>query len=84
MTTETFHNLQSEAHRANIKYPHQEWAEMTLLAMLRALISEVWELALAMLARDVHGPHGIIRESIQVANVAIRISEEIQRRFGKL
>lgn len=82
MTTDTFIHLQSEAHKSALKYTSKLWSTLTMRQMFIALIGEAWELGIAFWRRDVHGPHGILIESVHVANVAIRINEEIARRFG--
>lgn len=57
---------------AKLKYPH--FAD-SLEQALVALASEQGELATAILRRDIHGKHGVVREAAQVAAVAIRIIE---------
>lgn len=72
--------LHQEHTRSVAKYPQHLWSDYSWLSMAKILLSETCELLYAMVRRDIHGPHGIIAESTQVANVARRIAEEISRR----
>lgn len=59
---------------ARAKAEHPRFAT-SLDQTVTVLTSEVGEYATAILAGDIHGPHGAIREVAQVAAVAIRSIE---------
>ncbi len=73
-------HLRNEHARSVAKYPPELWATLDPIDMLAALLDEVDELKSAMWANNLHGEHGIAAEGVQVANVAMRIVTEMQRR----
>jgi NTP pyrophosphatase (non-canonical NTP hydrolase) len=70
---QTIDDLQAEIIRARTKFPGGRF-------LLAALMEEVGELAQALLQRK--PPSEIIKESLQVACVAIRIAEEGESTFA--
>ena len=77
-------DLATEMARAKAKYPPGMWAALHPQEMAAALLREAEELKTALWSGDLHGEHGILRESLHVQVVAIRISEEMERRKGVL
>ena len=74
MTVSVFDRLLSEYYRA--KSAHN-WDGYTMDQMGQALCGELLELGEAEGRSDIHGPHGMIAESLQVAVVAIRTAERL-------
>jgi len=78
---EIFEKIKLENARSKEKYSDNLWASFTLDEMLEALQSEVDEVKRAKENVDFHGEHGMIRENLQVMNVAMRIIQEVSRRL---
>lgn len=80
MTSDIFYKLMAESHRSRQKYSYSLWERLSKTRMMLALLSEFWELSVAMWRHDVHGPHGIVNEAVQCGNLSLRIAEEMERR----
>lgn len=57
--------------RADAK--HGDWRNLSYQACIGAIYNEVQESNLAVLNNDVHSPHGIKAESVQVAVTAFKL-----------
>ncbi len=75
MSTSPFDIVLAELRRA--KHEHPDF-KPTLGEAMDVLDEEYNELFKAVIARDLHGEHGVIAEAGQVAAVAIRIIEKAQ------
>lgn len=80
MTLDDFLVLVREEYAAAVA-KHGGWEELTPWDMHDTLDNERLELFLAEEKHDLTGPHGILRESAQVAVVAARIAIEMTRRL---
>jgi hypothetical protein len=74
MQVTLFDQLLREYHAAKAKH---DWTGYDGDAMANALVGELMEMGEAESRGDVHGPHGMVREAIQVAVVALRIAEHL-------
>lgn len=74
MTAPMFDRLLNEYYRAKSKH---DWAGYDGEAMANALVGELMEMGAAEAQGDIHGPHGMIAEAVQVAVVALRIAEHL-------
>lgn len=75
----TLSSLVQEHTRAVCKHP---WDGYTLDDMGKALTGELMELGEAEARGDVHGPHGMRAELLQVAVVALRTFEALEDYMG--
>lgn len=61
---------------------HGDWSEYSDDEMAQAITGELIEIAQAMLARDVDGDHGMVRESIQAAACLIKFAVQQELRHA--
>lgn len=71
----TLSNLVQEFNRAKSEH---DWTGYTINDMGRALTGELMELGDAEAMGDIHGPHGMRAELLQVAVVALRMYEALE------
>ncbi len=74
MTVSILDKLLAEYRRATAAH---NWDGYTMDQMGQALCGELLEMGEAEGRRDIHGPHGMIAEALQVAVVAIRTAERL-------
>jgi hypothetical protein len=60
---------------------HGDWSTYTDEEMTQAITGELMEIDQAMLARDVSGDHGTVRESIQAAACLIKFAVQQEMRY---
>lgn len=72
--------VQPQIVRSVIKYG--DWDGYSLARMLWVLLGELFEVAVAVVRRDLHGPHGVVAEVTQVAVVCIKIVRNLTGRKG--
>lgn len=58
---------------------HGTWDDYSLGRMLWHLAGELYEVAAAVVRRDLHGPHGVVAELQDVATVCVKAIERLQR-----
>lgn len=73
--TETMQSLISETARARMKH---DWTGYTVEQMCMALVRELSELGMAENRGDIHGPHGMRAEFLQIAVVSLRAFESLE------
>ncbi len=61
---------------------HGDWADYSLSKMFEAVQDEWLELQIAKDNLDIDGQHGMIRESIQVAAVLVKLIVKLEGRHG--
>lgn len=59
---------------------HGDWSGYSLPRMLWVLWGELFEVVIAVVRRDLHGPHGVVAEAAQVAVVCIKIVHNLSLR----
>lgn len=72
-------DLMTEVNDANRK--HGDWSGYTFDEMYRAEDCERMELAEAVLLGNITGPHGVIRETMQVAATLIKRVIQMEKRL---
>lgn len=69
--------LENNVARSVVK--HGTWDNFGLGRMLWILAGELYEVAAAVVRRDLHGPHGVAAELCDVATVCVKAIERLQR-----
>lgn len=71
LMAEVFEMVKQENARA--KLLHGSWLNLPQKDRMDALISEFEEVVNAYVNKDINGPHGLIAETVQLANLCIRM-----------
>ena len=61
---------------------HGDWQGKSMMMMHKAVAEEYNELTEAVMSGDLYGPHGMIAESLQLANVALKLHIRLKETVG--
>ena len=80
MIEQALHELLAENARSIDK--HGDWSGLSPYAMQKKVQDELNELTDALINDDLTGPHGMIAESLQLANVAMKMHVRLKEMAG--